>query len=112
MLNKGTYKRLNGYNSPVAVNQKNPFSKSSTEELNPMPMNEAKVKGYRFPDPATTTPMNPLSSDYGNYPTSGEVPDATKAAQVSTLNQGTYECLNGYKNPVAVNPENPFSRRF
>ena len=112
LLNKGTYERLNGYSSPVAVNPKNPFSKSNTEEVIPVPTNEATVRGYRFPDPANT-PLNPLASGsdrYGSYPTSAQVPDATKAPQVSTLNKGTYEGLNGYRNPVAVNPENPFSK--
>lgn len=86
-LNKGTYERLNG----------------------------GPGEGYLLPDPANT-PSNPLSSvQYDHYPGTGALPDCTKPPQVSTLNKGTYERLNGgpgegYLLPdPARTPSNPLS---
>eukprot|EP00797_Seminavis_robusta_P034768 Sro842_g209750.2 (138) ;mRNA; r:39181-39594 len=84
-LNKGTYERLNGHH----------------HELD-RPI---------YPDPANT-PSNPLSVADQQYPSTGEAPDGTKPPQVSTLNKGTYERLNSYQAPVAVNNDNPFSKGF
>ena len=134
-LNKGTYERLNGGpgqgyllpdpantpSNPLATNTYSHYpgtggvpdctkpatvsmlNKGTYERLNGGP-----GEGYLLPDPANT-PSNPLTTRQGVVT---NAPDCTTPPTWSTLNKGTYERLNGYQNPVAINRENPFSRGF
>jgi hypothetical protein len=142
MLNKGTYERLNGapgkgYLLPDPANT--PSNPLSTAKYDHYPgtgavpdctkppvlstlnkgtyerLNGGPGEGYLLPDPANT-PSNPLSSvQYSHYPGTGAVPDCTKPPQISVLNKGTYERLNGgpgegYLLPDPANtPSNPLS---